>query len=113
MNANQKQTQKTGSTDSLFGMALAQAFTGLAFGIGVEQLWEAGEMASAVHEDRYAAKAQTRTNDQSFELGVRKSLSGVFAGLHQSARQTIAEMDRATFKPSFAAAPSFSTPAFN
>ncbi len=112
MNAgNQKQTQKARTTDSLFGMALAQAFTGLAFGAGVEQLWEAGEMASAVHQDRAAAKAQNRM-DERFELGVKKSLSGVFAGLHQGIAQTIAEMDRATFKPSYVSAPSFSTPAF-
>lgn len=109
MNAATQKPQKTTTTDSLFGMALAQAFTGLAFGIDAEQLWEAGEIASAVRDDRTAATAQKRTNGLSFELGVKNSLTGVFAGL----RQSLGEMDRATFRPAFAPSPSFCAgPAF-
>lgn len=107
MNNAAKQQPKTTSTDSLFGMALAQAFTGLAFGADVALGWEAGEMASAIHEDRFQAKAEKRAQ-AGFELGVKKSLSGVFSGIQQS----LAEAEHDMFKPMLAAANSFSPRAF-
>ncbi len=84
-----KQTQqKNTATDSLFGMALCQAFMGMAFGTGVEQAWEVAEVANEVYEDRY-------------RLGQKKSLSNDFA------RKSIAETERETFRPSFKPAMSF------
>lgn len=74
-------------------MALAQAFTGLVFGPVVDMCWEACEIASAVREDRRPA------NDQpsSFALGEKKSLGGIFA--RSSVEQSLAEMERAFFRP--------------
>lgn len=63
------------STDSFFGMALAQVFMGHVFGEGLNDLWDAGEIASAIHEDRFEAK---RTNHRVYDLGVRLSLAGDF-----------------------------------
>ncbi len=81
------------SGDSLLGMALAQAFTGLVYGPVVDMCWETAEIASAVREDRKPA------NDQpaSFALGEKKSLGGIFA--RSSVEQSIAEMERAFFRP--------------
>jgi hypothetical protein len=62
------------SSDSFFGMALAQAFTGLAFGPMTETVWEAAEMTSAIYEDRSAGK----TTKSGYELGVRNSLAHAF-----------------------------------
>jgi hypothetical protein len=86
--------------DSLFGMALAQAFMGVVYGPCASMLWEAGEIASAVCEDR-------RANDRSNSvMGVKKSLAGIFA---RSSEQTIAEAERAFFRPfQPACAPAFS-----
>ncbi|PZQ46920.1 MAG: hypothetical protein DI551_04315 [Micavibrio aeruginosavorus] len=95
------------ASDSLFGMALAQAFMGFAFGAGVEQVWEAGESASAIYADRFDQK---RTNGRGvyegvFELGNKKSLAGTFARMTEA---TLAEMERATFRPSYkSAAPAY------
>lgn len=77
-------------SDSFFGMALAQAFMGFAFGAEVDAGWEAAEIASTIRNDRKAPK---------FELGAKKSLGGDFARM---AGQTLAELDRASFIPSFA-----------
>ena len=38
--------------DSLLGVALAQAFMGVVYGPCASMLWETGEIASAVYEDR-------------------------------------------------------------
>lgn len=108
MNTQTNQTRKTSATDSLFGMALAQAFTGLAFGVDAASLWEAGEVASAIHQDRMEAKAQKRTNGMDFTLGVKQSLSGIFSGLHQS----LGESEHALFKPAFTMSPKYPSPSF-
>jgi hypothetical protein len=80
-------------------MTLAQAFMGMVYGACADMLWEAGEIASAVCEDR-------RTNDSGIVLGVKNSLAGVFA---RSSQQTIAEAERAFFRPFQPAyAPAFS-----
>lgn len=86
-------SKPSSSGDTLFGMALAQAFMGLVYGPCVDMCWEACEIASAVREDRKPA------NDQSapFELGAKKSLGGIFA--RSSVEQSIAEMERAFFRP--------------
>ncbi len=86
--ANRPTTQ----TDSLFGMALTQAFMGFAFGADVDMAFEAGEIASAVYVDR-----RTNGNKGNFQLGVNNSLQGMFT---RSAHQTLAEMERETFRPS-------------
>jgi hypothetical protein len=52
----QNDTRRTTSTDSLFGMALAGAFMGAAFGPAASMAWDAGEMASAIHYDRTPAR---------------------------------------------------------
>lgn len=97
----QNRKKQTTAADSLFGMALSQAFMGFAFGADVSNVWEAGELASAVREDR--TKTKTRANDgNGFKLGVKQGLTDVFAGLHQTAKQTIAEIEHNTFTPSFA-----------
>ncbi len=107
MNASAKQQQpKTTATDSFLGMALVSSFLGVAYGEGVHMLFEAGEIADNIWTDRFQAKAQKRTDGRSFELGVKNSLTKAFPGLQQGVQQTLAELDRATFKPSF------STPAF-
>lgn len=80
------------SGDSLFGMALAQAFMGLVYGPGVDLCWEAAEIASAVREDRKPANDDRAP----FELGARKSLGGIFT---RSTEQSPAEMERAFFRP--------------
>lgn len=96
----QNQKKQTGTTDSIFGMALAQTFMGFAFGADASAIWEAGEVTSAVREDRM--KTNTRTNaGNGFKLGVKQGLTDVFAGLHQTAKQTIAEIEHNTFKPTF------------
>jgi hypothetical protein len=86
--------------DSLFGMTLAQAFMGVVYGPCASMLWEAGEIASAVYEDR-------RGNDSgNFFLGVKNSLAGAFA---RASEQTVAEFERAFFRPFQPAyAPAFS-----
>jgi hypothetical protein len=109
MNTQTNQTSKApSSTDSFFGMALAQAFTGLAFGVDAECIWEAGEVASAIHQDRVEAKAQKRTNGMDFTLGVKQSLSGIFSGLHQS----LGETEHAFFKPALSLAQKYPSPSF-
>ena len=90
------------SADSFFGMALAQAFTGMVFGSGAEQIWDAGETLSAIYEDRCDQK---RTNGRGvYALGNKKSLAETFARITD---ETIAEIDRRTFRPSYGASPSF------
>lgn len=108
MNTQTHQTQKTTSTDSFFGMALVQAFTGLAYGVDAECIWEAGEVASEVYQDRMGARNQKRTDGMGFQLGVKQSLSGIFSGLHQS----LGEAERAIFKPAFTMNPAFASPSF-
>lgn len=83
-------TRPASAGDSLLGVTLAQAFMGMVYGPCVDMLWEAGEIASAVYEDR-------RTNDSgNFVLGVKKSLAGVFA---RTSEQTIAELEHTLFRP--------------
>lgn len=74
------------ANDSLFGMALAQAFVGFAFGPEVSDAWEAAEIGSAIHTDRHSSTVQMagRTNG-SIELGARKTLSPVFGRQTQPA----------------------------
>lgn len=86
-------SKPSSSGDSLFGMALAQAFTGLVYGPGVDLCWEAAEIASAVREDRKPANR----NESPFELGAKKSLGGIFAC--STVEQSLAEMERAFFRP--------------
>ncbi len=89
---------QSNSSDSFFGMALAQAFTGMVFGSGAEQIWDAGETLSAIHEDRYDQK---RTNGRGvYELGNKKSLAGDFTRI---AEHTVAEIERLAFRPSYGA----------
>ena|SRR5688572_20090190 len=87
-------------TDSAFGMALAQAFMGGVFGIGVDMGWETGEIASAMREDR-------RTSGQgNYELGVKNSLAGDFSRF--SSEQSPAEFEAAYYRrPQPAMAPSY------
>jgi hypothetical protein len=73
---NTKTPQKQTATDSFFGMALAQAFTGFAFGVDVDMAWEACEATSAVYKERFEAKAAN--SDTSYSLGEKKSLGGLF-----------------------------------
>ncbi len=77
MNDDKKQTKPASTTDSLFGMALAQAFLGAAFGPGVYMAWEAAENCSAIYEDRKKAAPKSPL-PQKFDLGVKNSLSGPF-----------------------------------
>ncbi len=67
------------ANDSIFGMALCQAFTGFAFGPEVSDVWEAAETASAIYTDRYSSSVATanRTNGK-VELGVKNTLGPVF-----------------------------------
>ena len=83
-------TKPASTGDSLFGMALAQAFMGLVYGPCANLLWEAGEIASVVCEDR-------RTNVKgSFSLGVKNSLAGIFT---RTTEQSLAEFERSFFAP--------------
>ncbi len=76
MNRANKTSVTTSPSDSFFGVALAQAFLGAAFGPAIDHIWDAGEMCSAVYEERVASK---RTNGRSvYELGVRGTLAGTF-----------------------------------
>lgn len=97
---------KTTQTDSLFGMALAQAFVGVVLGPAAHAAWEAGEIASAVRDDR-------RTNgDNGFKLGVKNSLGGIFTRTSHP-EKTLAERERETFRPAAFARSSFAMqPAF-
>lgn len=84
-------------TDSVFGMALAQAFTGMVCGVGVDQAWEAAEITSAVYEDR---RQQKPANDRNkYKLGEKKSLGATFG--FSMTGQTMAEMERATLRSFF------------
>jgi hypothetical protein len=92
-------------SDSFFGMALAQAFTGFALGPVAEMIWDAGETLSAVYEDRFEQK---RTNGRGvYVLGERNSLGGAFACFTE---KTLSEQDRATFTPSMRPSYGFSSP---
>ena len=86
-------SKPSSSGDSLFGMALAQAFMGLAYGPCVDMAWEAAEISSAVREDRKPANI----NAAPFELGVNKSLGDIFG--RTTTEQSPAEMERAFFRP--------------
>jgi hypothetical protein len=88
------------STDSFFGMALAQAFTGMVYGACADQIWDAGETLSAIYEDRCDQK---RTNGRGvYELGNKRSLADCFTRMTE---KTTAELERMSFRPSYA--PSF------
>ena len=98
----QRPSTPQSNSDSFFGMALAQAFMGMAFGTGAEQIWDAGETLSSIHEDRYDQK---RTSGRGvYELGNKRSLAENFTRMTEN---TIAEIERLAFRPSYAAAPSF------
>ena len=77
-NLKQHQDRPVSNSDSFFGMALAQAFLGLCYGPVFDQAWDAGEMASAVYEDRNVASTHA-ANGGKYNLGVKKSLAGDFA----------------------------------
>lgn len=83
------------NSDSFFGMALAQAFTGMVYGADAYAFCDAGKALSAIHEDR---NDQKRTNGRGgvYELGAKRSLAGDFARMTEP---TIAEMERASFRP--------------
>lgn len=49
-------------SDSFFGMALAQAFLGFAYGPVADQIWDAGEISSAVYADRKGGNGAMRAN---------------------------------------------------
>jgi hypothetical protein len=84
-------TKPLSTGDSPFGMALAQAFMGVVFGPCVDMIWETGEIASAMREDR-------RTNDSgNFKLGDKKSLAGIFT---RNSEQSLAEWEHTIFRPS-------------
>lgn len=85
------------NSDSFFGMALVQAFTGMVYGADVYALCNAGNALSAIHEDRHDQK---RTNGRGgvYELGTKKSLAGDFARMTEP---TLAERERMTFRPSY------------
>jgi len=104
-NAIQQQPKTTTATDGLFGMILAQSFMGFAYGAEVHEAFENADMIDDIYTDRFQAKAGPRKPGQpTFELGVKHSLTNVFAGIGR----TVAEAERAVFKPSF---PSFAAPA--
>lgn len=87
------------STDSFFGMALAQAFMGMVYGPCADQIWDAGETLSAIYEDRYDQK---RTNGRGvYELGKKSSLAECFTRMTE---KTVAELERLSFRPSYAPA---------
>lgn len=89
-------------SDSFFGMALAQAFMGMVFGAGAEQIWDAGETLSTIYEDR---TDQIRTNGRGvYTLGNKKSLVENFTRMTEN---TVAEIERLAFRPSYAAQPAF------
>ncbi len=88
-------TNSNSNSDSFFGMALAQAFMGMAFGAGAEQIWDAGEAVSAIYEDRFVD--QKRTNGRGvYELGNKNSLVGTFARMTE---KSISEIEREFFRP--------------
>lgn len=62
--------------DSLFGLVLAQAFTGMVYGDFAACSCDAGRTLSAIHEDCYDRE---RTNGRRmYVLGERKCLAGDF-----------------------------------
>lgn len=107
MNHPDKQPSRSShsGTDSFFGMALAQAFTGMVYGPCADQIWDAGETLSAIYEDRCDQKRTNGRGVCEFELGVKKSLAETFTRMTE---KTMAEMERLTFRPSYQAAPAFS-----
>lgn len=78
MNSNQNiYVKRQSATDSLFGMALAQAFLGVAYGPCIDLAWEAGEVCSALYEDSLESKK--RTNGRGvYALGDKGKLAGTF-----------------------------------
>ncbi len=75
MNQTMKKTdQPTTNSDSLFGMALAQAFTAVVWGPAADLIWEAAEIASTVRADRMPKPA----NDPGYKLGKRGTLTADF-----------------------------------
>lgn len=65
---NTDQQKPTTATDSLFGMMLATAFIGVAYGAGAETAFKSIETASDIYDDRRPA----------FKLGDKNSLGGIF-----------------------------------
>src|SRR5688500_17886520 len=101
MNTAMQTTQKakpTSASDSLFGMTLVMAFTGMVYGADMVGIYNASEAASEVYKDRFQKQADGKGN---FQLGVKDSLGAAFAGIDQTIHKTLAEMERATFRPSF------------
>lgn len=94
MNNAMQTTQKakpTSASDSLFGMTLVMAFTGMVYGADMVGIYNASEAASEVYTDRY----KQADGKGKFELGVKNSLGKAFAGIEM----TFGEMDHATFRP--------------
>ncbi|MFA5592564.1 MAG: hypothetical protein WC989_04540 [Micavibrio sp.] len=92
--------RQTTQADSFFGMALAQAFTGIAFGPAADMAWEAAETASTVRDDRMGRKAGGEP--ASFVLGAKNSLAGTFASMSAgigAGMKSLAELERETFRP--------------
>lgn len=88
----QKQPATT-ATDGLFGMMLASAFMGFAYGAGAETAFKTLETTSDVYDDRR----------QDFKLGQKQSLGGIFT------RQT---QDWKDINPAHAMRPAQAAPAF-
>lgn len=82
------------TTDSLFGMVLAQAFTAFAYGPLIDQVWDAAEVASEAYEDRMASKK--RANGRVFELGVSSAIAEDFG------RMATGSADSRCHRPLFA-----------
>ncbi|PZO87989.1 MAG: hypothetical protein DI626_02805 [Micavibrio aeruginosavorus] len=89
MNDNniQKKQKPVSASDSFFGMALAQAFMGVAFGPCADAMWEAGEIADAVYEDR---KVKKTANGGQYQLGVKNCLAEAFTRTTAPAAPSVA-----------------------
>ncbi len=64
------------NSDSFFGLALAQAFLGFAYGPVADQIWDAGEAASAIYSDR---QTFNKADGPNYVLGRSHSLATEFA----------------------------------
>lgn len=93
-NAQQKQQRQNSSGDSLFGMALAQAFTAIVLGPAADLAWEAAEITSAVYEDRMDAR---RKNDSA----QTHRTAGLMDFFNSVDKKTIAEREQAQYRPSY------------
>ena len=84
MTTPQKNNAISSRTDSLFGLALSEAFMGVVWGPGAYIAMEASEAAMEIYDDRRDDKQISRT-DMAFELGAKdRKLTGAFAGASSS-----------------------------